>query len=54
MIARHKMPLETQPYSGTLQRGTMDSVDPLLLGFLPKDVRNMFFPFMPACNWGLY
>lgn len=23
----------------------MDSVDPLLLGFLPKDVRNMFFPY---------
>ena len=23
----------------------MDSIDPLLLGFLPKDVRNMFFPY---------
>ncbi|MCG7489405.1 hypothetical protein MHN79_07870 [Vibrio sp. Of14-4] len=23
----------------------MDSVDPLLLGFLPKYIRNMFFPY---------
>ena len=46
MTTRHKMPLETQPYSGTLQRGYHGfRRSTLAEGFLPKDIRNMFFPY---------